>query len=100
VRADHAVELPPAAAVVEARARARRRMHLRDQAQRGHAVDVRAARAPRGGGGRSAGRGQHPARHRAVGRCTPGRARGRGHGQLHRWPRHRAGDHPGVGGDL
>ena len=76
VRADHAVELPPAAAVVEARARARRRVHLRDQAQRGHAVDVGAARAPRRGGGRPAGRGQHPARHRAVGRCAAGRARG------------------------
>ena len=100
LRADHAVELPAAAAVVEARARARRRLHLRDQAQRGHAADVACcscalaeeAGVPPGVVNILLGTGP-------AGRCAAHRAPGRGHGQLHRRPRHRAGDHPGVGGD-
>ena len=74
LRADHAVELPAPAAVVEARARPRGGLHVRDQAERGHAAHVGAARAARRGGGRAAGRGQHPAGHRPGGRRAAHRA--------------------------
>ena len=47
LRADHALELPAAADVLEGRAGAARRQHLRPQAERAHALDRRPADARR-----------------------------------------------------
>ena len=75
LRADHAVELPAAAAVLEGRPGAGRRQHLRDQAERGHPADLGAAGAAAGGGRGPARGGQHRARRRPLGRRPAHRAR-------------------------
>ena len=72
--ADHAVELPAAADVVEGRTRAAGRQHVRAQAQRADAVDGDPAHARARRGRAAAGRRQPRPRRRSGGRRAAGRA--------------------------
>ena len=99
LRADHAVELPAAADLLEGRALPRRRQHLRAQAERAHPAhrDPAHAHARRGRPARR-GREPRPRRRREAGRSARRGPAGRP-GLLHRRPRDRQAHHGGRLGD-